>query len=111
MTDTLYDLVVAKYRGIGIEIHGVASRDRIYAFPPRPPRLPLPRPRSLAITSKYTEFLPTRRSLPSSLTGAVLVSILVGSCGVKVTVDVSREIVFEGVVGTNGASRGCSGVR
>jgi hypothetical protein len=66
---------------------------------------------TLAITSKYTEFLPTRRSLPLSLTRAVLVSISVGSCGVKVTVDVSREIVFEGVVGTNGASRGCSGVR
>jgi hypothetical protein len=110
MTDTLCDLVVAKYRGIGIEIHGVASRDRIYAFPPRPPRLPPPRPRSLAITSKYTEFLPTRRSLPSSLAGAVLVSVSVGSCGVKVILDVSREMVFEGAVGT-GASRGFSGVR
>ena len=75
ITDTRYDLIVAKYRGINIEIHGVASRDRIYAFPPRPPRLPLPRPRSLAITSKYTEFLPTRRSLLLSLTKAVLVSI------------------------------------
>jgi hypothetical protein len=101
MTDTLCDLIVAKYRGIGIETHGVASRDRIYAFPPRPPRPPLPRPRSMAITSKYTEFFFTHRSLPSSLARAALVGISVGSCGVKVTVDVSRAIVFEGVVGTN----------
>jgi hypothetical protein len=57
-------------------------RRRIYDLPPRP-RPPRPRPRSIAIARMYSEFLPSRRVLPSSLAGAVLAGISVGSGGVE----------------------------
>jgi stage V sporulation protein SpoVS len=65
----------------------------------------------MAIASKYAVFLPARRSLPSSLAGAVVGGVLAGSCDVEVTGVGSRAIEAEGVMGVTGASRGFSGVR
>jgi hypothetical protein len=67
----LVDLDLYRYL---LKNRGVASRDYLYALPPRP-RPPFSRPRSIAIARIYSEFFPSRRTLPSNLAGAVLVGI------------------------------------
>lgn len=57
--------------GICIGNHGVVPRDYLCTLAPRPLPAP-PRPRLIAIARMCSEFLPSRRTLPSSLAGAVL---------------------------------------
>jgi hypothetical protein len=65
----------------------------------------------MVITSLYLVFLPSRRVLSLSLTGAVLAGISTGAGGVAVTGDASQANMFNSVVGATGASRGFSGVQ